>query len=239
MKPLISVIMPVYNGERYLTGTIKSILSQNYKPIEIIAVDDGSADNSAQIIKQFSSLRYYFQTNSGPNATRNAGIKKARGDFLAFIDQDDIWLPGKLTRQMSAFEGKPDLDIVYGHVEQFYSSDINEIKVHIKQSNMIMPGYIPSAMMVKRKSLLLVGLFDAKLRMGELIDWYARAMEQHLISAMLPDIVVKRRIHETNIGILEPQSRIDYVRALKTTLDRRRSVKQERKIEKRKEDDRE
>ena len=126
-KPLVSVIIPVYNREKYLAEAIESVLAQTYRPIEVIVVDDGSTDGSADIAKRFGSpVRYYFQPNSGAGAARNRGIAVARGSFLAFLDSDDLWVEDKLTHQMAAFERHSDVDIVSGHVRQFYSPELSE-----------------------------------------------------------------------------------------------------------------
>jgi len=88
---LISVIIPVYNGERYLAEAIESALGQHYRPIEIILVDDGSTDRSAEVAKQVSqSIRYLYQAHGGAGAARNAGVDLAPGEFLAFLDPDDL-----------------------------------------------------------------------------------------------------------------------------------------------------
>src|ERR1700758_706720 len=100
-KSLISVIIPVYNAEKYLAEAIESVLAQTYRPIEVIVVDDGSTDSSADIAKRFASVRYCFQSHSGLGATRNRGIDLSQGKFLAFLDADDLWVEDKLTHQMA------------------------------------------------------------------------------------------------------------------------------------------
>ena len=108
---LVSVIIPVYNGELYLDEAIESALGQPYRPIEVIVVDDGSTDGSAEVAKQFDSpMRYCFQPNAGLGAARNKGISLAQGSFFAFLDADDLWLENKLTRQMALFDKNPELD---------------------------------------------------------------------------------------------------------------------------------
>ena len=102
-KPLVSVIIPVYNGERYLEAALKSVIEQDYCPIEIIVVDDGSTDKSAEIAKYFKEIQYIFQSNKGPGPAnaRNTGIRAVKGEYIAFLDADDIWMPNKLSIQMN------------------------------------------------------------------------------------------------------------------------------------------
>lgn len=224
--PLVSVVVAVYNGGRYLEQTLDSVLAQRPGPIEVITVDDGSTDNSAEIIRAYGrDVRYVAQPNSGPNAARNAGICLARGNYLAFVDQDDLWLPGKLDRQMDLIEAHPKPVVVFGHVEQFVSPELQRAPAasSLQSSDRPVPGYLPSTMLTRRSTFLRVGPFDPGLRMGELIEWISRAQELDVRTVMLPEVVVRRRLHTTNIGLLEPHSRVDYLRAIKATLDRKRS----------------
>src|SRR3982751_2380169 len=95
--PLVSVIIPVHNGAKYLRAALESVLAQTYSPFEVIVVDDGSVDDSGVIAQSFNDVRYIHQANQGVAAARNHGIEAARGDFFAFLDQDDLWTPEKLT----------------------------------------------------------------------------------------------------------------------------------------------
>ena len=223
---LVSVIMPVYNGESYLVEAIESVLSQTYQPIEIIVVDDGSTDHSATLIKRFAPLvRYYFQTNSGTAAARNLGTHVARGSFFAFLDQDDLWVENKVTLQIAAFDSEPKPDLVFGHVRQFHSPDLDQSlrnRIHCPSSPM--PGYSPSAMLVKREAFFRVGPFDTSWQVGEWANWYVRATELKLAMMMLPDLVTWRRLHGANKGLLQRQSVTEYARILKASLDRRRTT---------------
>lgn len=225
MKLLISVIIPVFNGDKYLGEAIESVLSQDGFNFDIIVVDDGSTDNTAKIAESFkSSLRYHYQTNSGAGAARNQGISMARGDFFAFLDADDLWTADKMKLQWHAFQEHPDLDMVLGHVQQFYSPDLTQSeKDRIDIPTEILPGYHVGAMLIKKNSFLQVGLFKEELRIGDTIDWYARSTELKLKSIMLPDILMKRRIHKTNLGISQRDQRKGYIHALKSALDRRRN----------------
>ncbi len=108
-NPLVSVIIPVYNGERYLAEAIGSVLAQTYTPFELIIIDDGSSDNSSGIARSFKEVRYYHQSNQGVAAARNAGISFAHGGFIAFLDQDDIWMHDKLSVQMDYLLQHPEV----------------------------------------------------------------------------------------------------------------------------------
>ena len=219
----ISVIIPVYNGERYLAEAIESALAQSRKPLEIIVVDDGSIDGTAKVAKSFGSVHYKHQKQGGAGAARNFGLDLAQGDYFAFLDADDIWLPEKLSLQFEAFCTEPRPDIVFGHVEQFISPELYmELKDKVWCPEQPMPGTVPSAMMAEREAFLRVGTFDTTLEIGEFTDWYLRAHEAHLRLAMIPEVVARRRIHEQNQGVRRKDQRPDYLAAIKASLDRRR-----------------
>jgi glycosyltransferase involved in cell wall biosynthesis len=223
--PLVSVVITVFNGEKYLREAIESVLTQSYRSFEVLLIDDGSTDNSAAIAKSFSSqLRYFYQENRGQGFAMNRAIELSIGSFLAFLDADDFWKEDKLLRQMTAFDDNPDVDMVFGQVEQFYSSELDENRrKRIRIPARVMPGFFKGCMLVKRDSFFRVGAFDTRWKLGDFIDWYVRAMEEGLTSIMLDEVVLMRRIHANNTGISERRWRPDFARILKASLDRRRN----------------
>ena len=226
MNALVSVIIPVFNGERYLAEAIESALAQTYRPIEIVVVDDGSTDGTAEAVKPFiPPVRYVHQPNGGTGAARNRGIEEARGDFFAFLDADDLWQPEKLALQMAAFEADPKADIVFGHLQQFFSPDVDEsLKEKIACDTTIVPGYLPSALVVGRDSFFRVGLYETHWKIGQDVSWVMRAMEQGLKMVMIPEVVFRRRIHSSNKGITQRAFITQRVRIIKASLDRRRKM---------------
>jgi glycosyltransferase involved in cell wall biosynthesis len=223
--PLISVIIPVYNGERYMAEALESVLAQDYRPLEIIVVNDGSSDRTEEIALSYPDVHYMRQTNGGAAAARNSGIKYSTGEYLAFLDADDLWTANKLRLQTGLFADASGLDMAFGHVLQFFSPEVREAlegKINITTGSM--PGYLPGAMLVKRRSFLEVGFFDESLRVGEFIDWYARAVEMGMTGGLTSEVILKRRIHDANTGIRERDSRKDYLRVLRASLERRRSL---------------
>ncbi|MDH4209610.1 MAG: glycosyltransferase family 2 protein [Anaerolineae bacterium] len=223
-NPLVSVVVPVYNCERYLPEALESVLAQTYRPIEIIVVDDGSTDGSADAAQRLGpTVRYCWQSHSGASAARNRGVDLAKGGFLAFLDADDLWLEAKLALQLAAFEADPTLDIVFGHVQQFPSPDLEDsAKVRLRYSAEKLPGHVPSTMLITREAFLRVGPFESHWRLGEFMDWYLRALERGPKTLMLPDVLARRRLHADNLGVRERDSQGDYLRILKASLDRRR-----------------
>ncbi|NES76795.1 MULTISPECIES: glycosyltransferase family A protein [unclassified Okeania] len=230
LNPLISIIIPVYNGDRYISEAINSVLQQTYNPIEIIVIDDGSTDKTAEVVKSFGSvLKYFYQENSGTATARNSGISLAKGNFFAFLDADDIWVENKLKIQMEIFNNNPEVDLVFGQVKQFYSPELDEnIKKQIYCNPKLMTGYIPSAMIIKRDAFFRVGKFQSQWQQGEFADWYIRATELNLKIINPPNLVAKRRLHKMNKGLQQRQaSQSDYLRIIKASLDRKRQQKKE------------
>lgn len=221
--PKISVIVPIFNREAYLAETLKSIVTQSVPPDEVIVVDDGSTDGGGAIAQSFPLVRYYYQPNQGAAVARNQGIQLATGDFFAFLDSDDRWMADKLAQQLTTFAANPNLDMVLGHVRQFYSPDLDETaRRRIQIPREIMPGYHIGTMLIYRKAFSRVGWFETNLQQGEFVSWYLRAFDADLQIAMLPEVVMERRIHQTNLGRNPDLNRSDYARILKASLDRRR-----------------
>src|SRR5689334_18119421 len=119
MSALISIIIPVFNGEQHLAEAIGSVRAQDYEAKEILVIDDGSTDRTAEIAASFAEVQYHRQERSGAGAARNVGVDLAQGDFLAFLDADDVWLPKKLPRQMEILNGDEDIEAVFSHAVQF------------------------------------------------------------------------------------------------------------------------
>jgi glycosyltransferase involved in cell wall biosynthesis len=223
--PLISVIIPVFNRERYLAEAIDSVFAQTYAAVELIVVDDGSTDGSASIAQRYSpQLRYHYQSNQGISAARNTGILLATGEYLAFLDSDDLWLPNKLSLQMAAFAIDSELDAVFGYVQQFFSPEVDEqFRQRICCPKEPIAGFISNMMLIRRSTFLQVGSFNTRLKSGVDIEWYGRAVEQNLKMALLPDVIHLRRLHRTNSGLIQPQH-TERLHVLKAMLDRRRAA---------------
>ncbi len=224
--PLVSVMMVVFNGGPYLREAIDSVLGQTYQPVELVVVDDGSDDGSGEVAQSYlPRLRYTFQDRAGIGAARNRALDLATGDYLTFLDADDRLVPGALAREVDVLESDPELDMVFAHVREFVSPDIDEAeRQNLRAPSGRIPGRLPTTMLCRRDAFLRVGGFATDIRMGVTLDWSARALEQGLKSVMLPDVLFERRLHAQNNGLRERESRTHYVRVLKASLDRRRAM---------------
>lgn len=231
-QPTISVIIPVYNGERYLAEAIESVLAQHRLPDEILVVDDGSTDGSAAVVQSFPTVRYLWQAQAGASVARNHGVAAATGEWLAFLDADDLWTVEKLAQQEALLATQPAVDMVFGQVQQFYSPELGTEEAQATLgSRAQMAGYHVGAMLIRRSAFVRVGPFDPQWQVAHFIEWYQRAEALGLQSVVLPEVVMKRRIHTTNLGIRAyTQARVEYVRLMKATLDQRRSLNKQPEI---------
>jgi glycosyltransferase involved in cell wall biosynthesis len=222
----ISVVIGVYNAEPYLAEALDSVLMQDYRPLELIVVDDGSTDGSGEVAQRYEEVRLIRQANAGNGSARNTGLQAATGEFLAFLDADDRFTPGKLSLQMRALDEDPDLDMVFGHVQEFVSPELDEeTRARIRPPAATpMPWTAPNLMLIRRASFDRVGLFSTAVRVGVTVDWFARADEAGLRHRILPQTVLERRLHTQNNGLRERDSQSQYLQVLKAALDRRRAA---------------
>ena len=225
--PLISSIVPVFNGERYLKEALDSIRAQTYRPLEIIVADDGSTDGTAAVMAgSGSEVRYLFQPNAGPAAARNLGLSTARGAFVAFLDHDDLWHPEKLARQMARFQARPDLDVCVTHARNVWSPDLTEAAVRYREHPRFaqaLPGYVTSTLLARRTLFEEVGQFSPVLQHADGTEWFLRATDRGAAMELLPDVLTYHRLHRDNLSRrLAAASRDEYLQIVKAILDRRR-----------------
>jgi glycosyltransferase involved in cell wall biosynthesis len=212
--PLVSVIIPVFNGEHYVADAIVSVLAQRHHALEVIVVDDGSTDASADVVHRIADARCRLvqQPSSGAAAARNRGISESAGTLIAFLDADDVWTPDKLERQVHTLAAEPEIDMVFGHYVTFGSR---------RDASDARPGYSLGTMLVRRESFLKVGPLGTTWRVGEFIDWYARAEEAGLRHVMLPDVLLRRRAHDDNLTARQRHAAVDYARIVRGIAARR------------------
>lgn len=224
----ISVVIPVFNGAVYLAEAIESVLNQELKPAEIIVVNDGSTDNSAGIARKYEpGIILLQQANKGAAAARNLGVSKATGNYLAFLDADDIWTQNHLAMLYDKMKNDPALDMVFGKVEQFISPELTKYNEDLKAELRLIAAEHPGAMLIKKSSFLKVGMLNENLQLAEFIDWFGKARDMGLKSCMLDEIVYKRRIHSSNQGILKRDQLKDYTSVLREALARKRKMREE------------
>ena len=217
---LVSVVIPAFNSERFLADAIASVQNQTYTITEIIVVDDGSTDRTFEIANGIPGVRVFQQANGGISAARNTGIQHCQGKLLAFLDSDDLWVPEKLERQISAAKDFSRVDMITGRVSQFYDKSHPSTNEPLPEFN---DAAVAGTLLIPLAVFQRVGGFNPKLSVAEFIDWHSRAMAAGLQTTQLDQVVLKRRIHDSNTGIRLRDTRQDYLKALKSHLDRKRS----------------
>ena len=223
--PLVSVLMTVYNNGPYVAEAIESALGQTYPNVEVVVVDDGSDDESLEIVQRYPQVKSASQPRGGIGAARNAAVAMATGDYFTFLDADDRFPPDKLQIQLKAFEDHPTLEVVYGYVREFVSPDLTpEQAARIRPAVKYNESHLSGVMLVRREAFNRVGPWTVGLKVGTGVDWYARSQEAHLKTAILPDVLLERRLHLSNNGLRQADNRIQYASILKAALDRRRAA---------------
>ena len=204
----VSVVLPTYNRGWTLKQAVDSVLDQDYGNIELIVVDDGSTDDTPQLLSAFGDrLRIIRQANQGVSAARNAGIRAATGELIALLDSDDTWLPGKVTAQVAFFSANPSALIC--QTEEIWIRNgmrVNPGKRHRKEAGMIFEKSLalclvsPSAVMMRKSLLDEVGLFDESLPACEDYDLWLRIGWKHPIHLIGQQLIVKRGGHEDQLS---------------------------------------
>lgn len=223
---LLSIVIPCFNAERYISLALKSIFAQGISPLEVIVVDDGSTDSSAKEVEAFGdSVRLVSAPHRGISASRNEGIALSNGRLLAFLDADDLWPLGSLRVRLEALKG--GIECVFGAVENFVSDDAefpHRASLHFTQNALV--GRMPGTMLIQRAAFDRVGLFDTSFEIGEMFDWISRAEQVGLKFAQVKEIVLRRRIHNNNTTLKYRQNKHDYLRALRAAIARKNALEE-------------
>lgn len=229
----VSVIIPVYNSARYLRAALTSVLQQNYRPLEVLVIDDGSTDDCASVVEVMKDsvpdndvggvfIHYYHQTNQGPAVARNSGVARSTGEILAFLDADDWWQPQKLQRQVDLFNQQPGLGYVISHMQVLLESGtVWPVSLNQEHYQNQPVCFLPSALVVRRIVFDQVGPFDESYRYSDDTDWFLRAKEAAIPFAVVPEALVNKRIHETNLS-RSPGMSQETLRAFHASMQRRR-----------------
>jgi glycosyltransferase involved in cell wall biosynthesis len=230
-RDLISCIVPVYNGERHVKEALDSILAQEWRPLEVIVVDDGSTDRTRGIASEVADrtpeVIVVSQENAGPSVARNTGISLAKGELVCFLDADDVWHPEKLIRQAERFAANPELDHCVHHIQNFWDEELAgeaaEYQDHARGKPVA--GYVTQCLMVRCRAFERVGTFNVDLQHGDSADWFLRAREAGLCGELMPDVLTYRRMHAENRSRVQASGSLDeFFGILKQSVDRKRAA---------------
>ena len=197
---LVSVILPVHNGENFLAKAIQSVLNQEEKNFELLVLDNGSKDQTGKIAQSFPGVRYFYSEIADVNLARNRGIEEAKGEWIAFIDHDDLWLSHKLKTQLAFLRAHPEFEGSIGL--QKICLEPGMAKPHwLKQELADTPhiAYFPSALLVKKEVFARIGTFSLSYAICGDADWFFKARQANVPIAEIPEILIHKRIHRDNI----------------------------------------
>jgi glycosyltransferase involved in cell wall biosynthesis len=221
----VSVIVPVYNGAAYLSETLNSLLAQKKPVREIIVIDDGSTDDSLAQAQNFGEkVRCFSQPHRGIGAARNFGLLEAQGQWIAFLDADDLWLPETSFLLHRSLAPPAPADGVFGRVQEFFSPELTSVqKNRFQLRSDPYAGALSGAFLTHRSLFQKIGLLREDVKVGEFVDWQARALQAGQRFVNIPDVVLRRRIHLTNTSHLNAERAQNYLTVMRDHLRRIRS----------------
>lgn len=199
--PMVSVIMATRNALPYLPEALDSIAAQTFQDYEVIVVDAESSDDTIKVAQSYPKTRCIPQAGTGFALAWNDGIKVARGEFIAFLDSDDIWLPTKLQQQVDCFTGQPETECVVGRVE-FFREPGQERPLGFKDS--LLKGshvaYMPGTSMTRRGVFEQMGRFESRWKIAADLVWFADLRRSNLPIAVLETTLLRKRVHGNNLS---------------------------------------
>lgn len=217
--------MAVKNGERFFAEAIESVLAQDYRPFEIIVVDGQSTDSTAAIAKSYPSIRYILQTGRGIADAYNMGVEAVKGEIIAFLSHDDIWSPHKLEIQVNYLLKYPEIQYV-----------VAKIKLFLEPGHSIPPGFRPEllngihtgicmeTLVVRRELFDIIGKFDVGFKTGEDTDWFARAIDSGIPMAIVPEVLLFKRVHDQNLSLNVKDNNKLLLKAMRQSIRRKRDL---------------
>ncbi len=224
MKPkLMSVIVPAFNAEKFIASALESIFTQDYPHHEVIVVDDGSTDGTAAIAQSYPGVHYFYQPNQGPAVARNKGLAHSTGELISFLDADDIWLPGRSSREVQYLESHPEFDCIIAGIRNFLEPGVSQPswvsdEMLEKDSSVYQLGTLLAHRWVFEK----VGEFDQSYFPSTDTEWFIRLVEAGIRMGIMSEVVLKRRIHAANVSY-NTGAAAKMPRILKASIDRKRA----------------
>jgi glycosyltransferase involved in cell wall biosynthesis len=221
---VVSVLMSVYNRAGYLDEAVRSVLATEGTELDLVLVDDGSTDGSAQRAAEYGDrITLMLQDHAGCAAAWNLALDHARGDLIGFCDSDDVWTPEHVPALAAALDTDEVLGAVFGLVTEFVSPELATAEIVTRAPYAASTARLSGAMLVRRSVFDLVGRFDVSLRQGYWFDWYARLIDAGVSIADVDRVVLHRRLHTGNSSVVQREHHGEMARALHASLVRRRT----------------
>ena len=223
--PLVSILLPVLNAERFLAQALDSIQAQTYPHYELIIIDGGSSDGTAALARTAPRARWLAQTGAGLANAWNTGLSAAQGEYISFIESDDLWRADKLDVQVHHLKQHTSFQYVIAQVQLFLEPGCPPpagLNPDVFAGSHV--GRMPGTLMARRALFEQIGMFEDRWRVTPDIDWFARLAAEQVPGAVLPEVLLYRRIHESNLTQVAGPSLVktELLQLLKQNMDRRR-----------------
>ena len=222
----VSVIIVVLNGEAFLHEAIKSVLNQSLLPKEILVVDGNSTDNSAQIARSYPEVTLIKQENSGLADARNLGIEHASGQFIAFLDSDDVWHTDKLRIQITQFKDSPEIQYSFSNVQLFLQHGCKLRKgygIHFLDQEHI--GRTPGTLVVRKSLFDKIGKFDPSYKIACDVDWFTRVRDLQIKSGFTSRVLLHKRLHDSNLSGDVSTNRSEMLDVIRKSVERKKTIR--------------
>jgi glycosyltransferase involved in cell wall biosynthesis len=218
-EPLVSVVVPAFNAEPFLDAALDALVAQDHPELEVIVVDDGSTDGTADVVRRRDDVALVQQPNAGPSAARNTGIEHSRGEFVTFCDADDLFRPFKVSAQVGYLQQHPDVGCVLVQHETFFADGVARPDWLTDET-----GVQPQSAMVRRSVIEEVGGFDPDYRLTEGLEWLSRMRDAGVRIEVLEQVCVDRRIHGDNLSYQRAGLQHHMLQSLRARIQRRRET---------------
>ena len=222
-NPLVSIILAVKNGEKYLDFAIKSILKQTFQDYEIIVIDGKSQDRTPKIAQSYPQIRYYYQQGQGVADAYNVGIEKAKGEILAFISHDDLWSIDKLDIQVNYLQNHPEIKYTVAKVK-FFLEPGEAIPSGFRPELLTgeHTGFIMETLVVRKELFKIIGNFNSNYHVAEDVDWFSRVKDAVIPHKVIERVLLYKRVHNTNISLNSPVNNQNLLKILHQSIQRKR-----------------
>jgi glycosyltransferase involved in cell wall biosynthesis len=220
---VIAVVIPAYDSARFIGDAIASVRAQGNVPVEIVVVDDGSTDRTSDVARSWGGdVRVLQQANQGPASARNAGVRATTAEYVAFLDADDVWPPGRLDALHASFRASPSLRMVIGRTQLVLEGRDEQGSATLLESGPPWHAPVFGSALIHREAFDVVGPLDSALEPAEDMDWFIRAREQGVPTAVIGETTLLYRLHGASLTSGADPIRRNMLVALKRSLDRRR-----------------
>ncbi|MEM6705641.1 MAG: glycosyltransferase family A protein [Acidobacteriota bacterium] len=220
-RPSVSVVIPAWNAVRFLPAALDSVRQQTYGAAEILVVDDGSTDGTAEIARRAADVVLLESPQSGPSAARNLAVDRASGEVVAFLDADDLWLPEKLEKQIAALAAEPAAGLCLCQ-EICFVEEGKPLPPWARPHLLEPHTGLLSTTIVRRQALDDIGPFDESMRQAEDLDWFSRAESVGARRIVVEEVLVRKRLHEANATAKSDTNREAMLKMARKAMLRRR-----------------